>query len=183
MAEGWRSRFSCASRRLPASRVRRSTSFASNSNWTQPKRMETWASISGLWRGGFTAIHARARFSSAKKTGLIVGFFERARACSRRKQAKQKRIQRPGQRNRLKERHEQIRHQRRNHALRAEVCGPRRRGPFSRNAQAGTFLSRNRHLPRTTGRKNGRRLYGGGRRGGRERHQRDRRRHQLPVSA
>src|SRR5439155_347869 len=54
--------------------------------------------------------------------------------------------------------------------------------PFSGSAQARTFLSRNRHLPRAAGRKNGCGLYRGSRRGRRERHQRDRRCYQLPVS-
>src|SRR6267143_3196268 len=128
---------------------------ANNSNRSLEQRTEISASISGSWRGGITAIRARARFSSAKKTGPIVGFFGRARGFSRRRRTKLKRIRNRARLNRPKERHEQIRHKRRNHTLRAEICTPRRRRPFSGNAEAGALLSRNRHVSWATGHKNG----------------------------
>jgi len=52
-AEGWRSRFSCASRRLPASRARGAHLSRTNSNRSLEQRTEISASIYGSWRGGY----------------------------------------------------------------------------------------------------------------------------------
>src|SRR5206468_1044448 len=82
---------------------------------------EILGSAYGLWRGGITAVRAKARFSSVRRTGLIVGFFGHARDFSRRRPAQPKRSRHPGRLDRPKERHEQIRYQRRNQALRGEV--------------------------------------------------------------
>ncbi|PYU62452.1 MAG: hypothetical protein DMG56_11815 [Acidobacteria bacterium] len=153
--EDWQSHFSCDSRRLPASPGQQSKSSASILKRCPEQRKEILGSTYGLWRGGITAIRAKARFSSARRTGLIVGFFGHARDFSRRRPAKPKRSRPPGRLNRPKEGHEQIRYQRRNHAIRAEVRRPCCQGSFSRNAEVGALLSRNRHVPRATGRKDG----------------------------
>src|SRR5258708_971431 len=155
MAEGWQSLSSCISPKLPASRARPNTFFANSWKQTPRRPTGTWANTYGWWRDGFIAIRAKARFSFTKKTGRIVGFSGRVRGFSHRKRAARIRTRRPGRRNRPKEHHDQIRNQRRNNALRAEVRGPCRHRPFSRSAPLGALFRGDWHVPRATGRKDG----------------------------
>ncbi len=96
----WRSRFFCASPKSPASRVPRSKSSATI--WYPPRilQMATFPKICRSSRAGFTANRVKARFSSATKTGLIVGFSELVRACWRRPKAIQQEILRQDHRHR-----------------------------------------------------------------------------------
>jgi len=108
------------------------------------------------------------------------------RACSRsslRKRAQRQIPNRKARQQTPKECHDEIRHQTGNDAVRTEICGPRLRGTFSRIAAAHALFHRNWDVPRPTQRENRRELHRGDCRGGGERHQRDRCRDQLPVSA
>src|SRR5436309_4503117 len=182
-AAAWPSHFSCALRKSPASRGPPNKSFANILIARQLSLPAISASTCGSWRAGTTAIPAKARFSSAKKTGPIVGFFGPALGSWLRRQAQRQNLKRRDRQQTLKECHDGIRHQRRNDAVRTEICGTRLRGTFSRIAAARALFHRNRDVPRPTGYEDRRRLRGRDRRGGGERHQRDRCRDQLQVSA
>src|ERR671924_108563 len=146
-AAAWENRFFCGSQKSPASRARQNRS--SGIIWNRPQTSTTaiLPNTCRSSRAGFTASRATARFSSAKKTGLIVGFFGRAHDCLRlRKASRQKRL-RQGRRHHLKEGHDQIRHERRNHAVRAEVCRARGGWPFSGNTENGALFAGHWNLP------------------------------------
>jgi len=106
---------------LPASRARGAHLSANNSNRSLEQRTEISASIYGSWRGGITAIRARARIFFREKDWPYRRIL---RACSRllaRRRTKLKRIRNPARLNRPKERHEPNPPQKKNHTLRAEI--------------------------------------------------------------
>src|SRR5271165_4711588 len=110
-----------------------------------------WVSTCGCWHVGFTANHAKAKFSFAKRTGLTDGFCGHVRGCwRRRKKKKRPRPQRRNKKRRARKQNEFVGNKRcnkrRNGAIRGQISGGGRRRPFPRGAGPGALLPGYRHV-------------------------------------